>query len=93
MSGSFSRRTLCVTMNDNEFVAAQAPDGVEGANGPDDTFAHAAQDEIAGAMAVAIVDLFEAVQIEQHDHGDLRGLTMPMMDRALDREFDEVPVG
>src|SRR5215207_4544560 len=53
--------------DDREFIPAQAGNKVAVPQSVSKAVGHAAQERIAGRMAEGVVDLFEIVEIEQHD--------------------------
>ena len=58
-----------VAAHDGELVAAEAGDGVAGPDHRGDALGHLGEDEVAGAVAVAVVDRLEAVEVDvEHGH-------------------------
>ena len=55
---------------DDELVAAEAPDGVALAQDADEPVRHGLQDLVAGVVAQGVVDVLEVVEVhEQSGHG------------------------
>ncbi len=59
-----------VGKNDLEFIAAQPADHFLVADDLEQPFGNLFEQRVAGRMAERVVDLFEAVEIEQHDRAD-----------------------
>ena len=67
--------------HDSEFVATQSRDGVLRPDRALKPGSSSAQDAIAGGMAERIVDVLEAVEVEEQ-HGDALALPTRAHDRA-----------
>jgi hypothetical protein len=77
---------------DGELVAAQAGDGVVLAEQARQALAHLAQDLVAVVVTERVVDLLEAIEVEQH-HGHARPGAPGGVDRLLGARTEEDAVG
>ena len=75
-----------------ELVAAEAGDGVAGAQSRGQPRADRAQQQVAVVVAERVVDLLEAVEVD-HQHGDLRGVARGELDRLVHAVVEEHAVG
>ena len=65
------RRALQRGQEHHELIATEPRDAVHGAHGDQEPFGDLAQDRVAGGMAVRVVDLLEAVEVDEDQAGRL----------------------
>ena len=78
--------------HDEELVAAQARDEVARAHVAAQALRDFDQEGVAGGVAVAVVDLLEAVEVDE-DAGELRAVAPRALDRLLERRREAHAVG
>ena len=81
-----------VLQQHDELVAAEARGGVAGADAVGQALGHVDQRGVAGAMAEAVVDGLEVVDVEEHDP-ELALLSARTADRVAHALHEQRPVG
>jgi hypothetical protein len=77
---------------DSELVAPEAGDGVAGTDALAQTVSDLDQQVVTRGVAETVVDLFEAVRVEEQD-GDRRAVRCPPGEGMLDPVLEQSPVG
>ena len=75
----------------HEFVAPEAYREIGAANGPGDMLGESPQNNITAGVAVGIIDLLEAVKVEQ-EHGKWRAFALTAGNLRFDAGLRETPV-
>jgi hypothetical protein len=74
-----------------EFIAPDARDGIDLANGAGETVPHLLEQLISGAMAERVVDLLESIEVEQQ-YGEQVTIALSVGDFAAEPIHEEHPV-
>ena len=86
-------RGFDVLDENGEFVAAQAGHGVHLAEFVGEALAHLDQEPVPGQVSQAVVDVLEAVEVEQQDGEQVPVVALGAADGPVDAFGDQRPVG
>lgn len=89
-------RRVGPSQQDDELVATEPRDQVAGADDRTESVGHGQQEQVAGGVAEVVVDLLEAVEVEQEEGGGAgagQGLGEGTVDRCAVGQVGERVVG